>query len=291
MARPLRLEFPGAVYHLTARGNARQAVVADADDRRRYVALLGRGVSQQRWAWYAWCLMDSHYHLVIETPAVNLITGMRRLNRMYTQSFNRRHGRVGHLSQGRCKSLVVDKESYLLELCRYVVPNPVRAGMVRSARDWRWSGYRATAGLVKAPDWLAADWVLGHFGLDVQRAQLADRQFVLQGVKEASPWDSLRGQIWLGGEAFREQMALRVAGENPEAVPEAHTRPERATPQDVLGAVAAAFGIEANRVLSRTHRAAFQAAVFLLRRVCSPVLEGGLRSGWSFPLARLEDSG
>jgi putative transposase len=118
MARPLRLEFPGAVYHLTARGNARGAIVADDEDRGRFVALLGREVSQQRWACYAWCLMDNHYHLLIETPEGNLVSGMRRLNQTYTQNFNRRHGRVGHVLQGRYKSMVVDKESYLLELCR-----------------------------------------------------------------------------------------------------------------------------------------------------------------------------
>jgi putative transposase len=143
MARPLRLEFPGAVYRISARGNARQAIVADDDDRRRFVELPGREVSQQRWACHAGCLMDNHYHLLIETPEGNRVSGMRRLSQTYTQSFNRRFRQVGHPLQERYESIVVDKDSYLLELCRYVVLNPVRAGMVRAARDWRWSRFRA----------------------------------------------------------------------------------------------------------------------------------------------------
>jgi len=143
-----------------------------------------------------------HYPVLIETPEGNLVSGMRRLNQTYTQSFNRRHRQVGHLVQGRYKSIVVDKDSYLLELCRYAVLNPVRAKMVHAARDWRWSSFRATAGLVKAPDWLAADGVLGNFGLDRQKAPLAYRQFVRQGTKASSPWDSLRGQTWLGSDEF-----------------------------------------------------------------------------------------
>ena len=139
MARPLRLEFPGAVYHITARGNARQPIALDDTDRERYVEVLGREVSQQNWQCYAWCLMDNHYHLLIETPEGNLVHGMRRLNQVYTQGFNRRHGRVGHVLQGRYKSIVVEKESHLLELCRYVVLNPLRARMVHARHPRRCS--------------------------------------------------------------------------------------------------------------------------------------------------------
>ncbi len=119
MARPLRLQFPGAVYHLTARGNARQDIYLDDMDRLAFVRRLGHEVQQQRWACYAYCLMSNHYHLLIETPEGNLVSGMRRLNGMYCQAFNRRHGRVGHVLQGRYTSIVVDRNPYLLELCRY----------------------------------------------------------------------------------------------------------------------------------------------------------------------------
>ena len=166
MARPLRLEFPGAVYHLTARGNARQDVFLDDADRARFLALLGREIDQQRWRCYAYCLMDNHYHLVIETPEANLSTGMRRLNGVYTQAINRGHDRVGHLFQGRYQSILVEREPYLMELCRYVVLNPVRAGVTARFGDWRWSSYRATGLGAKPPAWLDAASVLARFDGD-----------------------------------------------------------------------------------------------------------------------------
>ncbi|MGH7801397.1 MAG: transposase, partial [Thermodesulfobacteriota bacterium] len=107
MARPLRLEFPGALYHITSRGNARQEIFLSDDDRTSFLNLLGREVEQQRWRCHAYCLMSNHYHIMIETPEGNLVLGMRRLNGAYSQEFNRRHGRVGHLFQGRYKSIIV----------------------------------------------------------------------------------------------------------------------------------------------------------------------------------------
>ena len=127
MARPLRVQFPGAVYHITARGNARQNIYAHDSDRWRFLHLLGREVQQQGWKCHAYCLMANHDHLLLETPAGNLVRGMRRLNGVYTQSYNRRHRRVGHLFQGRYQAIVVDRDRYLLELCRYGVLNPVSA--------------------------------------------------------------------------------------------------------------------------------------------------------------------
>src|ERR1700675_1231059 len=115
MARPLRLEFAGALYHLTARGNARQKIYLCVEDRHRFLDLLGKEIEQQGWICYAYCLMDNHYHLLIETPEPNLVAGMRRLNGVYTQAFNRHHRRVGHLLQGRYKAIVVDKNAYLQE--------------------------------------------------------------------------------------------------------------------------------------------------------------------------------
>lgn len=164
MARPLRLEFAGALYHLTARGNARSEIFADDEDRRVFLELLGKEIAQQGWRCYAYCLMGNHYHLLIETPEANLVAGMRRLNGVYTQAFNRRHQRVGHVFQGRYKSIVVDKDSYGLELSRYIVLNPVRARMVKRAQDWAWSSYGATVGAVAQPSWLDRDWVLGQMG-------------------------------------------------------------------------------------------------------------------------------
>ena len=115
MSRPLRLEFAGALYHVTARGNAREDIFRDDGDRATFLDLLGREIAQQRWRLYAYCLMGNHYHLLIETPEPNLTRGMQRLNQVYTQRFNRRHQRVGHVLQGRYKAIVVDKDSYFKE--------------------------------------------------------------------------------------------------------------------------------------------------------------------------------
>lgn len=266
MARPLRLEFPGAVYHITARGNARQDIVVDDVDRECFVDLLEREVNQQLWHCYAWCLMDNHYHLLIETPEGNLVSGMRRLNQVYTQRFNRRHARVGHVLQGRYKSILVDKQSYLLELCRYVVLNPVRAGMARSARDWRWSSYRATAGLAPAPGWLDVDWVWGQFGRRRSLAITAYRRFVQEGIKAPAPWRSLRGQIWLGDEPFRDRMRRYLKDKDLDAVPREQVEPTRPDAESVLQNVSETFSVPREHLLDRSHQQAFQTAIYLLRR-------------------------
>jgi len=201
MARPLRLEYEGAVYHVTSRGNAREPIFLVDPDRELFLEVLADTVERFGWLCYAYCLMTNHYHLLIETPEPNLSRGMRHLNGVYTQAFNRRHMRVGHVLQGRFKSIVVEKQSHLLELARYVVLNPVRAKMVRSARDWPWSSYRATAGLAEAPSFLAADWILQQFGRSRARAQKAYRDFVKAG-RGVEVWDELRGGILLGSDEF-----------------------------------------------------------------------------------------
>jgi REP element-mobilizing transposase RayT len=148
MARPLWLEYVGAVYHVTSRGNARNAVFLDDADRREILETLSDVIERYAWICHAHCLMTNHYHLLIEMPAGGLSRGMQLLNGVYTQWFNHRPQRVGHLFQGRYKAILFEKESYLLELARYVVLNPVRAGMVRTARDWPWSGsWRGRASL------------------------------------------------------------------------------------------------------------------------------------------------
>ena len=147
MARPLRIEYEGALYHLTSRGNARERIFFTDSDREAFLGILGDVVERFGWLCHAYCLMTNHYHLLIETPNANLSRGMRHLNGVYTQWINRHNKRTGHIFQGRFRSILVEKESHLLELARYVVLNPVRAKMVRSPRDWRWSSYRATSGL------------------------------------------------------------------------------------------------------------------------------------------------
>ena len=151
--------------------------------------------------------MDNHFHLVVETPEGNLSKAMRQLNGVYTQAFNRRHQRVGHVLQGRFKAMLVDRDSYLLELCRYVVLNPVRAKTTRKADTYPWSSYRATAGLVPSPPYLAIDWLLSQFGRQRAAAQRKYQAFVSEGIGHGSPWDEVRGQVLLGSERFVERLA------------------------------------------------------------------------------------
>jgi putative transposase len=202
MARPLRIEFAGAVYHVTSRGNARQPIFLDRADWEGFLDILSSVIARFSWVCHAYCLMENHYHLVMETPRGNLSRGMRQLNGIYTQFFNRRHKNVGHLFQGRYKAVLVEKESHLLSLCRYVVLNPVRAGVVSLPEQWKWSSYRATVGRVNRPPYLAVDWVLAQFGRKRAEAVRKYRQYVMEGFGEKSPWESLKGQILLGKEEF-----------------------------------------------------------------------------------------
>ncbi len=154
--------------------------------------------------------MDNHYHLLIETPEANLSRGMRQLNGVYTQDFNRIHRRVGHLFQGRYRAIVVDKNEYLLEVSRYIVLNPVRAGMVKKPEGWKWSSFRALAGLEKAPSILTVDWILAQFGKEEGGAKKAYAHYVLQGIDAEYPYEALTGQIILGDKRFIRDIATQV---------------------------------------------------------------------------------
>ena len=266
MTRPPRLEFPGAVYHLTARGDRREDIFLDDVDRLTFLDLLAKEVRQQHWRLYAYCLMSNHYHLLIETPEGKLVDGMRRLNGVYTQAFNRRHGRVGHVLQGRYKSILVDKDAYLLELVRYIVLNPVRAGMAQRVEDWPWSSYAITADKREAPDWLDAEWIVKQFGADPIAARSAYRRFVRAGVDGASPWEALRGQVYLGEGKFLARMEKLAAEQDKQGIPGSHRQPARPDAEAVLTAVAKAFCVTPEQVQNRCHQRAFQAWVYLLRR-------------------------
>ena len=205
MARPLRLEFEGALYHITSCGNARESIFLDNGDRARFLEILGDVVDRFGWICHAYCLMTNHYHLLIETPDADLSRGMHLLNGVYTQWFNHRYDRVGHLFQGRFKAILVEKDTHLLELVRYVVLNPIRAKMLRSVRDWPWSSYRATAGQVESPKFLTIGWVLSQFDPDPERAVRAYRRFVQQG-RGVHVWDELRAGSLLGTDGFVDQL-------------------------------------------------------------------------------------
>ncbi len=224
MARPLRLEFSGALYHLTSRGDRREDIFLSDDDRRDWLEVLGIVCARFNWVVHAFCQMTNHYHLLLETVDGNLSRGMRQLNGVYTQRFNRRHGLVGHLFQGRYKAILIQKETYLLELARYVVLNPLRANMVKSLEEWRWSSYPCITGQQASPAWLDTDWLLGQFGPDRSKALQGYRQFVMAGRGLPSTMQETRHQLLLGDDAFVER---HWQTKNPEALREmskAHRR-------------------------------------------------------------------
>jgi len=210
MARPLRIEFAGALYHVTARGNAQADIYADDADRQQFLSLLHHTIDRYGWYCHAYCLMDNHYHLLIETNSPTLSKGMKFLNGTYTQYFNRQNQRVGHVFQGRYKAILVQKDAHLLELARYIALNPVRARMARSIKDWRWSSYRATAGLEENAQCLTTDWVLAGFAKTKNVAQQRYRDFVQQGKGQPSPWTQLKNQIFLGDDDFVNAMQRKL---------------------------------------------------------------------------------
>jgi REP element-mobilizing transposase RayT len=230
MTRPLRIELAGGLYHVTAQGDRQEAIYRDGEDRSGWLALLGGVCRRYNWRCHAYCEMTNHYHLVVETPKANLSQGMRQLNGVYTQQFNRRHALVGHLFQGRFKAILVERDAYLLALARYVVLNPVRAGMVSDAAAWEWSSYRAMVGAAPVPSWLETDWMLGQFGSAPSGASAQYAAFVAEGIGQPSVWEGLRHQIFLGSGSFvkrftEDAMPLERLREIPRAQRRALAKP------------------------------------------------------------------
>jgi len=237
MSRPLRIEYPGAVYHVTSRGDRREPIYRDDADRALYLRILGDAMARYAVRALAYCLMGNHYHLVLHTPAGGLSRFMRQLNGVYTQACNRRHGQVGHLFQGRYKAILVDRDAYLLALVRYVERNPVAAGLASEAAHWPWSSCRAHLGLCEAPPWLDTDTLHGHLlGRDVAQPGERSRAIGLYAelLAQARPddarfWaDALRCQIYLGDEQFVVRAQAAAAPERlrqPQVAKAARHRP------------------------------------------------------------------
>ncbi len=226
MSRPLRLEFPDALYHLTARGDRREDIYEDDTDRRAFLEVFTTVLEQFNWACYAYCLMSNHYHLLVRTPDANLSKGMRQLNGIYTQAYNRRHNKTGHLFQGRYQSVLVDEDSYLLELSRYIVLNPVKAGMVKRVGQWQWSSYQATVGEAVAPVWLASDYLLSQFSVQRKTAIRKYTAFVQDGLSRGSIWSQLNHQIYLGDQDFIDRVQQYIGARDKDLqIPKIQKRP------------------------------------------------------------------
>jgi REP element-mobilizing transposase RayT len=271
MARPLRIEYPGAYYHVTSRGNERKSIFRDDQDREKFLELLGRAVAEFHLRIHGYVLMSNHYHLLVETPKGSLNRALRYLNGVYTQTFNRRHKRVGHLFQGRYKAILVDKESYFLELSRYVHLNPWRLSKSQDPFGYRWSSLGAYVGRMRSPAWLTVSGVLSYFGSKGTRGY---RKFITDGMNQGikTPWDEVKGQAVIGSEDFVEEVATKRLTGRQQGRGEISGLREVVgiRPEAVLSEVARYFGIKSEELRRREQRytVARYVASLLLRRYC-----------------------
>ena len=220
MGRPLRIEYPGAIYHVTSRGDRQEAIFKTVADRAMLLDIVDQAMERLDARMFAFCLMGNHFHFVLQTGQPNLSRLMRHINGEYTRAFNKRHQLAGHVFQGRYHAAVVDSDAYLIEVCRYVELNPVRAGLVGSPTDWPWCSYSAHIGAVDGPTWLATTTLHGHLlGRDV--ATPSDRRQAAHLYAEAVAagrdvdlWrHHLREEIFLGSEEFAARARARATEE------------------------------------------------------------------------------
>lgn len=259
MTRPLRIKIPGGLYHIYARGNDRQNIFTDMNDREKFLENLRKVANRCGWKCYAYCLMKNHYHLLLETADGDISKGMRQLNGVYAQYFNWKHDRVGHLFQGRYRALLVDRENYFLELCRYIVLNPVRAGIAEKPEDYVWSSYRMTAGLDKRDEFLDTDFILNHFSVSKELEGSAERnyaRFVLDGISMSSPLEDVRGNLILGDLAFAESLITEIeeSRKNPEytTIQRNADRPEL---KDILDSITVSIKELRDKAICKAYRA------------------------------------
>lgn len=198
--------FPGALYHVYVRGNGCQPIYLDDNDKYKFSEILQKILNRLKWKCYALCLMDTHYHLFIETPEMNLSKGMQSLNGIYAQYFNKHHDLVGHVFQGRYNAIVVDGENYFLKLCRYIVLNPVKAGIVEKPEDYLWSSYRQMVGIDESMPFIKTVALQKHFESSSGTAGENFRKFVLDGISGDSPLEDTRGGLILGKDKFVESL-------------------------------------------------------------------------------------
>lgn len=215
MARPLRIEYPGAFYHVTSRGNERKDIFKSQRDREQFLSYLESAVVRYGAVVHTWCLMSNHYHLLLETPLSNLSQIMRHINGAYTTYVNVTRKRAGHLFQGRYKAILVEADAYALALSRYMHLNPVRAGMVAKPEDYQWSSYRSYIGDCLTPAWLRTDFILGAVGRNASTAKQTYRRFVedLLDQRYESPLNDTVASTVLGRAKFVRDIVARHVGQ------------------------------------------------------------------------------
>jgi REP element-mobilizing transposase RayT len=277
MVRPLRLEFPGAVYHVISRGNERGPIFLDESDRTDFLSYLGIAVRKEAFLLHAYCLMGNHYHLLLETPEGKLSRGMHWLNGQYAQRFNARHERCGHLFEGRFKAVIIEKESHLLELQRYIVLNPVRACFVERPELWKWSNYRATCGQASRPTWLEVSWTLRQFGEPAAEARRAYIEFVEAAIGMSSVARRARNEFYLGGNEFLKEIAALIGSRScDEEIPAVQRTPIALDLSTIEALVAHEWNVSPGELRRFRGGPAKIAAIYLARKLTTlPAREVG----------------
>jgi REP element-mobilizing transposase RayT len=242
MARPLRIEYPGAFYHTINRGNAGEKIFKNKGDRKKFLEYVEKAVERFSIIIHAYCLMDTHYHILMETPEPNLSVAVQWINVSYAVYFNKKHQRNGHLFQGRFKAILIDADEYLKELSRYIHLNPVRAKVVATPSDYPWTSYHAFIGKEKKPDWLETEWLLSQFGRRRKDAVRSYKSYVEQVEATAlrNPHKEVVGGLILGDRAFVEWIkeAFLSARNEEEEIPqlrELKPRPSLESIVEVVG--------------------------------------------------------
>lgn len=272
MARALRIEYEGAVYHVTVRGNERRKIFFSKRDYEKFKEYLGEAKEKYRFLLHAYVLMTNHYHLIIETPEKNLSKIMHYLNSSYTTYTNIKRKRSGHLFQGRYKSIVVDKDSYLLELSRYLHLNPVRAHMVQKPEEYPYSSYKSfTSG--NSESIVTVVTVLGMLSKSEQRAREGYRNFIESALGEEpeSPMKKVYGGMLLGSEGFIRDVLSRLESDQLEKAEVSHRKALHAVTgvQDVIEAICGHYGITLDAMIGSKRNEARNACVYLMKKYTS----------------------
>jgi putative transposase len=271
VGRPLRIEYPGALYHITSRGNERKKIFLEDADKIKFLEILEDYHSRFNILIHSYVLMDNHYHFIVETPKGNLTKVMHGVNGWYTGYFNRKYRRSGHLFQGRYKGIFVDKDAYLVQLSRYIHLNPVRAEIVERPEQYRWSSYSGYIGKNRECTWVEYSWILSAFGSDLKTAKKKYQQYTEEGLDTdiGNPTKDLYGQIILGGEEFIEKIKGMLKGKPLSSeIIERKRLTGNPQPGDVIKIVAEMFGVDEKEINCKGSRAntARKAAIYFMQR-------------------------
>lgn len=253
MARQLRIEFEGAFYHVTSRGNLREAIFFENKDREKFLEILSRTKERYGYLLHVYALMDNHYHLLIETPRANLSQAMQNINTSYTVYVNRKYRRSGHLFQGRFKGIIVDKDEYLVTLSRYIHLNPVRAKIIQRPEEYCWTSYGAYTGKREANTLVDTADTLSRFANKKEKAVKAYRAFVESGIgNEEDPFRDLEAGIILGAKRFKEKLAGLLGKMKPDKeFPELKRLRDKAPIDRVVSICSAYYGTEKEDLIRR----------------------------------------